>query len=198
MTIADLTEEEQQEVKQQLLQITRDTSDMLMNILTWSKSQMGGTHIQLTTLDVNEALKKSLKIEYSLAAKKQIDLQVIPGEPLSIIADPDMFQLVIRNLVNNAIKFTGNGGLVSVTAVREGEQCCIKVQDNGLGISAGQQKKLFKLKASATYGTNKERGVGLGLLLCKEFTELQGGEIAFESKEGAGSVFSLWFKLSES
>jgi signal transduction histidine kinase len=70
------------------------------------------------------------------------------------------------------------------------------VKDTGLGINSEQQEKLFKLKASSTYGTNNEKGIGLGLLLCKEFTELQNGKIWFESTTGEGSVFYVSFALS--
>jgi len=197
MATADLDEKERQEVEQQLLQITRDTSDLLVNILTWSKTQMDGAYAELTTLDVQHALEQAMKIEYTLAAKKQIDLRLTVADRSTIMADPDMFQLVFRNIVNNAIKFTPVGGQITVTGQKMKGRYLIRVTDNGVGINEEQKKNLFKLKASATYGTNNERGIGLGLLLCKEFIELQGGDISFESKAGEGSVFSLWFKLSE-
>ncbi|MES2418095.1 MAG: HAMP domain-containing sensor histidine kinase [Bacteroidota bacterium] len=196
LTEVDLGEEEKQEVERQLLQITRDTSDMLMNILSWSKSQMKGANIQLMSLNVNEALAKGLSIEKNISARKGIAFTIEAKDELHIIADPNMFQLVIRNLVNNAIKFTRKGGLIGVVVYKENSQCIIMVKDNGLGIKAEQQEKLFKLKASSTYGTNNEKGIGLGLLLCKEFTELQNGKIWFESNAGEGSTFYLSFKLN--
>ncbi len=198
LTEMDLGDDERQEVERQLLQITRDTSEMLMNILSWSKTQMEGAHTQLTVVDVNEVLTTSLRIEHNLADRKEITLRVEIKDKLHIIADPNMFQLVIRNLVNNAIKFTQKGGLINITAEERDNQCLIVVKDNGLGIKDEQKEKLFKLKASSTYGTNKEKGIGLGLLLCKEFTDLQGGTIGFESKDGEGSSFYLYFKLSKS
>lgn len=197
LTEMDLGDDEKQEVERQLLQITRDTSEMLMNILAWSKTQMDGGHTQLKAVNLKDTLSRSLKIEHALAARKEITLKVDIEEGLHIIADPNMLQLVLRNLVNNAIKFTQKEGLVSVIAKEEDGQCMIVVRDNGLGISDEQKQKLFKLKASSTYGTNNEKGIGLGLLLCKEFTELQGGTIDFESEVGLGSVFYLYFKLSK-
>ena len=196
MATADLEDAERQEVEQQLLQITRDTSDMLINILTWSKTQMSGAHVDLTTIDVQVALEQAMKIEYTLAAKKQIDLRLTVTDRSNIVADPNMFQLVFRNIVNNAIKFTPMGGLITISAEEKEGRYRIRVIDNGVGMSEEQQNRLFKLKGSATYGTNKERGIGLGLLLCKEFIELQGGTIEFKSKAGEGTVFSLWFALS--
>lgn len=192
---AGLDEEERALLKQQLLQITRDTSAMLTNVLSWSKTQMEGSRVDLKPLNVKDALNKGLTIETNIAARKGILFNIESEEQLVILADHNMFQLVIRNLVNNAIKFTPKSGSVTIKAIRELSRCVIVVEDTGLGISPAQQQLLFKLNASSTYGTNNERGIGLGLLLCKEFTELQGGKIWFESATGNGSSFYVAFSL---
>lgn len=191
----DLDEAEQAQLNKQLLQITRDTSAMVTNVLSWSKAQMEGSRVVLAPLNVKEALLNGLNIEKSISQRKGVKLE-IASEDLHIVADHNMFQLVVRNLVNNAIKFTEKGGEVTVNAKRQAGICHIEVRDNGLGINPEQQAKLFKLKASSTYGTNKEKGIGLGLLLCKEFTDLQGGTISFEPNVDRGSVFKLAFALS--
>ena len=192
---ADLDEDERTLLKQQLLQITRDTSAMLTNVLSWSKTQMEGARADLKPLNVKDALDKGLTIETNIAARKGVSFNIESEEQLDIVADHNMFQLVIRNLVNNAIKFTPKGGSVNIKAGKELSRCRIVIEDTGLGISSAQQQHLFKLNASSTYGTNNERGIGLGLLLCKEFTELQGGEIWFESAAGKGSSFYVEFDL---
>jgi signal transduction histidine kinase len=192
----DLDEEEKEYLKQQLLQLTRDTSDMVFNILSWSKTQMEGSYVELAELNVSEALKEGLNIEKNAAKRKGVELVIETDNNLNILADKNMFQLVVRNLVNNAIKFTQNGGLITLTTQKKGEDCCISIKDNGLGIHPEQQENLFKLKAISTYGTNNERGIGLGLLLCKEFTDLQGGKIWFERNTDKGSNFFLSFKLA--
>ena len=130
-----------------------------------------------------------------MTRKKDIKLLINSDDNLMISADLNMFELVIRNLVNNAIKFTKGGGLIQVDAIRKDEFCLISIKDNGLGMSTEMQQSLFSLTASATDGTNNERGIGIGLLLCKEFTELQGGKSWFESQEGIGSTFYLTFKI---
>lgn len=193
---SDLGEEERVQIKKQLLQVTRDTSAMVTNMLSWSKTQMEGSKVDLAPMNVKEALLDGLNIEKSISQRKGLRLDIFSEEGLHIIADYHMFQLVVRNLVNNAIKFTEKGGQVTVAAKRLANVGCIEVRDNGLGISPEQRRKLFQLRASSTYGTNKEKGVGLGLLLCKEFTELQGGTIAFEPNGDKGSVFTLSFALS--
>lgn len=192
----DLEEEEQLLIKKQLLQVTKDTSAMVTNVLSWSKTQMEGSRVELAPMDVKDALLNGLNIEKSISQRKGVKLEINSEDSLHIVADHNMFQLVVRNLVNNAIKFTEKGGEVSVNAKRKANVCHIEVRDNGLGISVEQQSKLFKLKASSTYGTNKEKGIGLGLLLCKEFTDLQGGTISFEPNADKGSVFKLAFSLS--
>ncbi len=198
LSMADLDQDERMSLKQRLLEITKDTSSMLTNLVSWSKTQMEGARAQLVRLNVNDALTAGLSIEKNLSLKKGVNLEINCEEDIFVVADRNMFELVIRNLVNNAIKFTPNSGLVHVSAARKDLECVICISDNGLGIDPEQQEKLFQLNAASTYGTNNERGVGVGLLLCKEFTDLQGGKIWFESKLGEGSSFYLSFKLSES
>lgn len=192
----DLTEEEQRDLKRQLLSITKNTSTMLSNVLSWAKSQMEGSYAVLELLSVKDILAENLNVEMNIAIKKGIKLTIMAEDDLKIMADKNMFQIVIRNLVSNAIKFTPANGAVTVYAKKKNDLCCITVEDTGLGIDLAQQKKLFKLKASSTYGTNNEKGIGLGLLLCKEFTDLQGGNISFKSSKSSGSTFFVSFKLA--
>lgn len=192
----DLDEHEKLSLKQQLLEVTKDTSSMLTNVLSWSKTQMEGAKAKLVPLNVDEVLLKSLNVEKNTAVRKGVKFEITSNDDeLVILADQNMFGLVIRNLVNNAIKFTSVGGVVTVDVSRVNDECFIVVTDNGLGINEVQQASLFKLAASSTFGTNNERGIGVGLLLCKEFTDLQGGKIWFKSQEGKGSMFYLSFKL---
>lgn len=190
-----LDEEEKQLIEGQLLQITRDTSEMLMNLLSWSKTQLKGSHVQLKAININEALQGWLKIEHAIAAKKGIRLRMLTAGQLYVMADHDMLHLVIRNLVSNAIKFTPEGGEVIISTRYRGADGMIIISDNGIGITAEKQQQLFQLNASTTYGTNNEKGIGLGLLLCKEFTEKQQGNIWFESEFDKGSVFYISLKL---
>lgn len=195
ITEEDLDENERMFLKQQLLQLTKDTSYMLMNVLSWSKAQMKGAHTQLVTLDVHELLSTGLSIEKNVSQNKGVDFVIAVKDQLCITADHNMFLLVVRNLVNNAIKFTKSGGVVKIEAFEKDQKGIIAIADSGIGMNQEQQEKLFKLKATSTYGTNNEKGIGLGLLLCKEFTELQNGLIWFESVVDQGSTFYLSFEL---
>ena len=108
-----------------------------------------------------------------------------------------MLRIVLRNLVNNAIKFTNNGGAVTISAEEEADDILIVVSDTGIGIDPTRKQDVFTLKTNATFGTNREKGVGLGLAMCKEFVEYQGGSIWFESEQGKGSKFYVALPKSD-
>lgn len=192
----DMTEQENEQVKQRLLQVTKDTSEMLANVLAWSKSQLDGARVDIISVNVAYELEKGLSLEKNIASKKNIVLELDLKPEVFIAADLNMFLIVMRNLVNNAIKFTPGGGRVVISMELNHENCFIKVKDNGLGVNKDEQDNLFKLRALSTFGTNNEKGVGLGLLLCKEFTELQDGKIWYEASDaGQGSTFVVSFNL---
>lgn len=192
---ADITKEEDTQIKQRLFQVTKDTSEMLANVLSWSKSQLDGAKVDIVKVDVAYELRKGLNLEKNIADRKGIVLELNLLDDVYIAADLNMFLIVVRNLVNNAIKFTPEGGRVVVSTAQNQTSSFLRVWDNGLGISENEQHNLFKMKALSTFGTNNEKGVGLGLLLCREFTELQGGKIWYEANEDKGSTFVVSFDL---
>lgn len=151
--------------------------------------------VNIVDPNLNETLKNTLEMERIMAMKKEIDLTYEIDPKVNVVADSDMLQLVIRNLVSNAIKFTPAGGRVDVSTKCINNECRISITDNGRGIPYEQQGDLFSLKARSTFGTANEKGVGLGLILCKEFTELQGGRIGFESVPGHGSTFFVFMPV---
>ncbi|MFI5139110.1 MAG: sensor histidine kinase [Sphingobacteriales bacterium] len=191
-----LDEDERLSINKRLLNSTQNTQQILSNLLLWSKSQMEGTNVKLVNVNLNDVLQSTLQIQQTLAAEKGIQLINQLKNPVSIIADADMLQLIIRNLINNAIKFTDPGGEIIISNEIIGGDCRIMIKDNGTGINYEQQNNIFSLKAETTYGTRNEKGVGLGLVLCKEFTELQNGKITFESVPGSGTTFHVSFKLA--
>ena len=190
----DIDEEQRNQIKKELLSLTGNTSDMLVNLLSWSKAQMEGSKINLHALSVAEVLDTTLEVQERLARKKNITLTHVIDPELYVVADHDMLQLVVRNLVNNAVKFTQPGGAISVKAGIKAKQCLLVIEDNGQGIPEEKQKDIFSLKTS-TYGTGNEKGVGLGLALCKEFVEKQAGSLWFESTEGKGTTFFVTLPL---
>ncbi|AMR31667.1 histidine kinase [Mucilaginibacter sp. PAMC 26640] len=179
-------------IEQELLRATNSTMEMLTNLLQWSKTQMEGPAINLVKANLLDLIKSTLEMGKMQAHKKSIALNYHIDPALQVIADINMLQLVIRNLVSNAIKFTPNGGNIHVDAQLLQYECKITVSDNGQGIHPGKKDKIFTINTEPGYGTNNEKGVGLGLLLCKEFIERQGGRINFESVHGQGSSFFVF------
>lgn len=178
-----------------LLKSTNNAMEMLSNLLNWSKSQMEGVNAKLVEVNLLHVLRGTLEMEKIHALKKDISLNYQISPELSVVADIDMLQLVVRNLISNAVKFTPQGGSINVEAQVIFEQCKVTVRDNGNGIPEDKQGKIFSIEAEPVFGTNKEKGVGLGLVLCKEFIERQGGRIGFESKPGLGSSFFIFVPM---
>jgi two-component system sensor histidine kinase/response regulator len=190
-----LDESEKLSIKKDLLNSTQHTQQMLSNLLSWSKSQMQGVTANLANVNLKEVLKSTFQIHKTIAAEKGILLTNQINNTVFIVADTDMLQLVVRNLINNAIKFTAPGGEITVSDDIIGDYCRIIIRDNGNGIPVEEQESIFSLKVNSTFGTKNEKGVGLGLVLCKEFTELQNGKITFESLPGIGTTFYVSFRL---
>lgn len=178
-------------IEKDLLKSTSNAMEMLSNLLLWSKSQMDGPKVQLTEIDLIKVLKNTLEMEKIHASKKNITLNYHIPSPINVIADIDMLQLVVRNLVSNAIKFTHFNGLINITAKVEGKYCKLTVKDNGAGIKEEEQDQIFSVSTKPAYGTDNEKGVGLGLVLCKEFIERQNGSIYFTSTLNKGSSFMV-------
>lgn len=175
-----------------LLKSTNNAMDMFSNLLHWSKSQMEGSRVNLIEVNLLAMLSDTLEMEKMHALKKNISLDYNIPPQLIVIADVDMLQLVVRNLISNAVKFTPKGGNINIDAQLILGECRVTVRDNGNGISLDKQERIFSIKSDPEYGTDNERGVGLGLVLCKEYIERQGGRIGFESNLGLGSSFFVF------
>jgi len=191
----DVTEQERRTIKTSLLRETKYTKQMLVNLLSWSKSQMDGMKVKEVKLDLAETLDPTLLLQASIAEEKAILLHNRLGSNITLFADHDMLELVVRNLVNNAIKFTPSGGKITISAEIHGEDCWILIKDTGVGIKKSKHKDIFTLQSSSTFGTNNEKGVGLGLVLCKEFITVQQGKIWMESTVGTGTTFFISLRL---
>lgn len=191
----DLQESDRPMFEKSLLKSTNNAMDMLSNLLNWSKSQMDGLHVNLVPANLLKVLSSTLEIEIVHASKKGIALGYKISEELIVLADINMLQLVVRNLVSNAVKFTPSGGIINVYAEVVLNECKLTIRDSGTGISDDKQGKIFSIEAESSFGTNDEKGVGLGLVLCKEFIERQNGRIGFESKVDEGSSFFIFIPL---
>lgn len=165
------------------------TRTLLNNLLDWTLLQMDKLNLQAAKIDIHNIVEENIQLLSSLQGK---DIVLINEVPLNAIgfADSNTINLVIRNLMTNAIKFTNDGGKVVINAKEKASDWLISVTDNGVGMNTDVLKMLFdKTAPYTTRGTANEKGTGLGLILCKEFIEKNGGKIWVESEEGKGSTF---------
>lgn len=166
------------------------TYDLLDNLLLWSKSQMKGFLVRREGIRIHDLVAESTALLLGAAEKKKININNEIDEHLFATGDEDMIKLVLRNLISNAIKFTGEGGCISIRSKKDGKQVLISVTDTGVGMDALQQAEIFKYSQSKN-GTNEEKGAGLGLMICKEFVEKNHGRIWIDSEPGRGSTFTF-------
>jgi len=185
----EMDNEERLELEKELVNNLTNAEDLLSNLLNWAKNQMQNATPKIKKINLNQLLEKKMEVFQNIALKKDIQLITNINENINIKADMDMLRLIIRNLLNNAIKFTPAGGKIVLTAIKQDADCIISVKDTGIGIPTDKHGDIFSLKANSTYGTENEKGTGLGLVLCKDYTLLQKGKIWFTSTEGVGTTF---------
>lgn len=177
------------------LNITQRT---LENLLNWSLSQMGGIKLEKRKIQVIDCIEESCRLMEEIAARKNIHLERSFDGPMTVLADEDQLQIILRNLIHNAIKFSGFNGRIYISAYRNNNLCHIAVKDSGIGMT---EAEINTVVGSTEYfsktGTEQEKGTGLGLLLCKEFITLNGGEISIRSKLGEGTEVSFTLLLAE-
>lgn len=174
-------------------ELSQETFQLLENLLVWARSNTNRIEYQPVLLDVNVLIKESIEGANIQAMNKNIILSDTTHARFDVFADVNMIRLILRNLISNAIKFTPQGGQVSISANSGSDQSTIiSVKDTGIGIPAEMLKKMFRIDSSnKRSGTAGESSSGLGLLLCKEFVEKHRGSISAESEEGKGSEFSF-------
>jgi len=177
----------------------KNTLILLDNLLNWAKSQTGQIKFNPKKIIIASIIRKTIETSNSAAKIKNISLNSSQLKEIIVSADENMLLIVLRNLMSNAIKFTKVGGQINVTVTSEHNLVEITISDNGVGVKEEIRKNLFKTTTNITSrGTENENGSGLGLILCKEFVEKQGGHIWVESAEGKGSDFKFTLPLYKS
>jgi signal transduction histidine kinase len=169
-----------------------NTLTLLDNLLVWAVSQNKEKNFKPIKINLYEVLREEIENLKTLASQKQITLSQTIKPDLNVTADIQMVRTILRNLISNAIKYTNINGEIVIDASEVKQYVEVAIKDNGVGMSNEDQKKLFKIDSfHSTPGTHDEKGTGLGLLLCKEFVELHGGNIRINSEVGKGSRFSF-------
>lgn len=184
--------EDTKELTTQISSSVENTIDLLENLLVWAQAQIKGIEVMPRIVDVYMLAQDNINLLGGTAHHKGITLLNKTEPGITMFADIDMMNLVIRNLVSNAIKFTRTGGTVTLETTAKNGSTELSITDNGVGISPESLEKMFvKNQNPSTLGTGNEKGTGLGLLLCKEFIEKNNGHISVASTQGKGSTFTI-------
>jgi signal transduction histidine kinase/DNA-binding response OmpR family regulator len=169
---------------------------LINDILDLSKIEAGQMELHLQVVSVEDVVSQVAGIVEPLVAQRQIRLEFEATSAGQILADEGKLKQMILNLVSNAIKFTSDGGEVTIKAARSADQLEIVVSDNGIGIAEDDIKRLFKDFQQVDSGANrKQQGTGLGLVLTRSFAILHGGDVRVESELGKGSRFTIYLPL---
>ena len=171
---------------------TKNTYELLDNLLLWAKSQTGRTALDLKNINLTNSLSKNIKELENQANQKNISIINEVTDELILEADENLLSAVFRNLITNAIKFTHSGGKVTIQTKLTDNHIEIAVIDTGIGIPKEHHDKLFRLDVNySRVGTANEASTSLGLILCKEFVEKHNGKIWFKSEIEKGSTFKV-------
>lgn len=184
-----------EEIKQMasiIYQSTEDAYKLLENLLAWSMTQTNSIPFDPQKNAVQKILNEAINLTNSSANSKNISVTYNMDENTIIYADVNMLSTILRNLIGNAIKFTGKEGKIQITVVQNPNETLFTVSDTGIGIAANIIDKLFKIEEKFSIpDTDAQTGTGLGLLLCKEFVEKHNGKIWVESEPSRGSDFKF-------
>ncbi|PJE45933.1 MAG: hypothetical protein CUR34_14000 [Sediminibacterium sp.] len=188
-----LDHETYQELKNNLSKQLQNLNYVLDNLLIWSRSRISGVaQPELKEINLNKQAGISVSLLSGLAEQKKITINNLIEHSLSVSADPQHYDILIRNILLNSIKFTNENGLIRLFSKTENNQIAICIEDNGVGMNPDQVNRLFQLKTHfTTLGTQKEKGTGLGLLICAEYAAINNWSIKVNSEIGKGTVFSL-------
>ena len=170
---------------------------MLENLLHWSKYQLKGLEAIIDKVNLQMTIDECINLYRMQAEQKHIVIDNSLKTDVHVSADVEMLKVILRNLISNALKFTHSGGIITIMTITKENFAIISVKDTGVGISPENQVKLFAMDNFTTPGTEKEKGTGLGLMLCKDFVEHNNGKIWLDSKLNAGTTFYISIPLSE-
>ena len=185
-----MEEEERLTSMRKIKQSSEHIYNLLENLLTWSRTQRGDIAYAPESFKLTTLVEINMNLHRVPAEKKGIHLLSDLPENTVAFGDREMISTVLRNLINNAVKYSNKGGEIGVEIAAEDGFWEVSVKDNGTGISKENIEKIFRIDAKyKSPGTEGEKGTGLGLILCKDFVEKNGGQIWCESEEDQGSIF---------
>jgi len=189
-----------EEIKSMVPEVVNEltyTTSLMENLLVWARSQMRADSVKPQPIDVAAIIEEVSRLLRLQAEAKHIVITVCGDNRVIAFADKDMVNLIVRNLLSNAIKYTPESGRIKMAAQKKPVGVELFIQDSGLGIEPEALEKIKKNSFYSTKGTSGESGTGLGLMLCREFADRNGGELLIESQPGKGSVFTVKLPAAE-
>ncbi len=186
-----LSAEELKTLTNDLEKDLNNTSSLMDNLLAWSKSQLDGIVLKRSELIVVDAFQQLVSLYQKQIEGKALQVVTEIDNNTKVYCDSEMVLIALRNLLSNAIKFTPHGGEITISAHNADNQCFIEIADNGIGIDRTNFSNLFQLDKKNLIGTSSASGAGIGLLLVKEFIELNNGTIYCDSSLGLGTTFRV-------
>ncbi len=193
----NLSDEDKKEFAEGIKDSSSKVYNLMENLLTWSRSQRGKIECNPTETNLFRLVENTKDNLLHQAQIKNINIHNLTKPEAEPVIDPQLTSTILRNLLSNAIKFSDFNQSITIDCKKDAKFIEIAVRDQGVGMNASQIEKLFNLDSSnSTKGTNGEEGTGLGLLLCKEFAELQKGSLSVESKVGVGTTFIVKLPLN--
>lgn len=182
----------------QIYKYSNNTFNLLENLLQWSMVQTGRMPLKPKLINLKSIISENVDLLAGNAANKGISIEIDICNDCTAYVDNNQITTVVRNLLSNAIKFTSSDGTIRINTEPNGDFWLVSISDSGIGISEHDKQKLFLIDSNpTTIGTSQEKGTGLGLILCHEFVERNGGKIWVESQLGKGSTFKFTTPKSE-
>lgn len=196
--LSNLNQEEIYNIVEEMKSNTKHLFNLLDNLLQWAQVQTGQIKHQPVNVNLSEVMKRWLMFYRSAAEQKSILLSRDIASHVHVMADRFMINSILNNLISNALKFTEAGGQITLRTTANPPFWTITVQDTGVGISEARLEKLFSIDENiSTRGTANEKGTGLGMILCREFAIINGGDLSIESREGQGTTVRLKLPKTE-
>jgi len=194
----------QQEFNELLKSLKKDMDSVyltLNNTLNWSMSQMEGFKLKQVSLNLSATVDSSLQLLHSQFSEKSLKIENLMPPKVQVSADADLIEVVVRNILNNAVKFSEKGTTIKITSELTQDQIIWCVVDQGIGMSSEKINKILAedyVITGSQRGTNQEKGSGLGLQVCKEFVRMHGGQLLIESQPGIGSAVCMKIPIGDS
>ncbi len=193
-----LSDEEKKNIVKMLNDSANNIFRLLDNLLKWSQSQVGAIKYEPENLNINELINGVINLTRNFASDKNIKIEYQNNLDINVFADKITLETVIRNVLLNAIKFSHMHSKIVINVEKINNHINIITKDFGIGISKVEIEKLFSInQKNIRHGTNGEKGSGLGLVLCKEFTELNKGKIFVESSENVGTTVTIQLPINK-